>query len=75
MKGRQWFKTTDYDQRTAGYEWYPSRDGITYGPLVFMSRETPYDTWGPPRVIVRDVAVTVARSIATSEGFDVEVEL
>jgi hypothetical protein len=66
----QWFMTEDPTERIAGFEWWPSS-----GEMTFMHRDEPADTWGPPKTVATDIPIDVARNIAKSQGFDVEVEV
>jgi hypothetical protein len=73
----QWFMTDDPRSRIVAYEWWPDggelMSSMTPGTLHMMQRESPGDTWGPPRVVARQLPWTVAQSFTRREGFTVEV--
>jgi hypothetical protein len=72
----QWFTTEEHEQRIAGFEWWPTdkiETLMSQGRLVFIHRDQPGDTWGPPTTVAEDVPWTVAQKMAEGQGFTVEV--
>lgn len=72
----QWFMTAEHNQRVVGYEWHPIGEfnsSMTLGKLVFMHRDEPGDTWGPPIVVSEEILWVAAQSLTRNEGFHVEV--
>ena len=69
----QWFVVEDPTRRTVGYEWYRDIPGTSVGTLVFMQREHPGDTWGPPKTVRQAILLADARTFCLGEGFKVEV--